>query len=108
MTPALINHIVDSTATILGISREAICSSSRKRANVIARNIITDVAYNDFLFKYHEIGAVLKRNHSTLIKNKLSYEQDIIATPEIKYIRRQVLHNAQDFLLNLYGGYNSK
>ena len=36
------------------------------------------------------------------------YEQDIIATPEIKYIRRQVLHNAQDFLLNLYGGYTSK
>ena len=73
MTPALINHIVDTTAMVLGISREAICSSSRKRANVIARNIITDVAYNEFLFKYHEIGAVLKRNHSTLIKNKLSY-----------------------------------
>ena len=93
MTPALINHIVDTTAMVLGISREAICSSSHKRANVIARNIITDVAYNEFLFKYHEIGAVIKRNHSTLIKNKLSYEQDIIATPEIKYIRRQVLHS---------------
>ena len=105
MTPALINHIVDTTAMVLGISREDICSSSRKRANVIARNIITDVAYNDFLFKYHEIGAVLKRNHSTLIKNKLSYEQDMSAMPEIKYIRRQVLHNAQDYLLHLYGGY---
>jgi chromosomal replication initiation ATPase DnaA len=107
MTPSLINHIVDSTATILGISREAICSSSRKRANVIARNIITDVAYNDFLYKYHEIGVVIGRTHSTLIKNKRSYEQDIIATPEIKYIRRQVLHNAQDYLLHLYGGYTS-
>jgi hypothetical protein len=29
------------------------------------------------------------------------------AMPEIKYIRRQVLHNAQDYLLHLYGGYTS-
>ncbi len=107
MTPALINHIVDTTAMVLGISREDICSSSRKRANVIARNIITDVAYNDFLFKYREIGVVIGRTHSTLIKNKKSYEQDMIAMPEIKYIRRQVLHNAQDYLLHLYGGYIS-
>ena len=108
MTTSVIHHMVQEVAKIFNTTPSAICSANRRRENVLARNIVTDIAYNDFLFKYHEIGAVIKRNHSTLIKNKLSYEQDIIATPEIKYIRRQVLHNAQDFLLNLYGGYNSK
>ncbi len=105
MTTAVIYHLVQDVAKIFNTTPSAICSSSRKRENVLARNVITDVAYNDFLFKYHEIGVVLKRNHSTLIKNKLSYEQDLTAMPELKYIRRKVLHNAQDYLLQIYGTY---
>jgi chromosomal replication initiation ATPase DnaA len=97
--------MVQEISKIFNTTPSAICSANRRRENVLARNIVTDIAYNDFLFKYHEIGAVIKRNHSTLIKNKTSYEQDMIAMPELKYIRRQVLHNAQDYLLHLYGGH---
>jgi len=107
MTTSVIHHMVQDIAKMFNTTPSAICSANRRRENVLARNIVTDIAYNDFLFKYHEIGVVIGRTHSTLIKNKKSYEQDMIAMPEIKYIRRQVLHNAQDYLLHLYGGYIS-
>jgi len=105
MTTSVIYQMVQDVAKIFNTTPSAVCSANRRRENVLARNIVTDIAYNDFLFKYHEIGVVIKRTHSTLIKNKRSYEQDMNAMPEIKYIRRQVLHNAQDYLLHLYGGY---
>ena len=105
MTTSVIHYMVQDIAKIFNTTPSAICSANRRRENVLARNIVTDIAYNDFLFKYHEVGTVIGRTHSTLIKNKRSYEQDIATIPELKYIRRQVLHNAQDYLLELYGGY---
>ena len=105
MTPALIHHLVDTTAAIFGITPDQVRSPSRKRPCVIARNIVVDIAYNDFLFKYNEIGSVINRTHGTLIKNKESYQADIKAIPELKYIRREVFNKAADYLLQMYGGY---
>ena len=105
MNPDIITFLIQECATLFQTTPEGICSPNRKRGNVLARNVVTDIAYNDFKYKYKEIGAVLKRDHSTLIANKYSYEQDMVTIPQLKYMRRQVFNKAQDYLLQLYGGY---
>ena len=56
MTPALIHHLVDTTAMIFGITPDQVRSPSRERPCVIARNIVADIAYNEYLFTFMAIG----------------------------------------------------
>jgi len=107
MTTSVIYQMVQDVAKIFNTTPSAVCSANRRRENVLARNIVTDIAYSEFLFTYNQIGGILNRTHSTLIKNNLTYSNDLRTRPELKLIRRQVLHNAQDYLLHLYGGYIS-
>jgi len=105
MTSSVIYHMIQEVAQIFNTTPSAIVSVNRKRKNVLARNMVADIAYSDFLFTYSEIGSILKRTHSTLIKNTLTYSSDLRARPELKLIRKKVLHNAQEYLRHLYDGY---
>ena len=105
MNPDIITFLIQECATLFQTTPEGICSPNRRRENVLARNVVTDIAHHDFKFKYQQIGAVLNRDHSTLVQNKHSYRQDMATIPQLKYIRRQVFNKAQDYLLQLYGGY---
>ena len=105
MNHDIITFLIQECATIFQTTPEAICSPNRRRENVLARNVVTDIAHSDFKFNYQQIGGVLNRDHSTLVQNKHSYYQDMATIPQLKYIRRQVFHKAQDYLLQLYGGY---
>ncbi|NDG19245.1 MAG: hypothetical protein EB117_13360 [Betaproteobacteria bacterium] len=49
MTTSVIHHMVQEVAKIFNTTPSAICSANRRRENVLARNIVTDIAYNDFL-----------------------------------------------------------
>jgi len=105
MTTSVIYHMIQEVAQIFNTTPSAIVSVNRKRKNVLARNMVADIAYSEFLFTYNEIGSILKRRHSTLIKNTLSYSSDLQAKPELKLIRKKVLHNAKDYLRHLYDDY---
>ena len=98
MTPALIHHLVDTTAMVFGITPDQVRSASRERPCVIARNIVADIAYNEYLFTFAAIGKELNRHYSTIIINLESFRQDCKAKPQLRYIRRQVFNNAQEFL----------
>jgi len=105
MTTSVIYHMIQEVAQIFNTTPSAIVSVNRKRKNVLARNMVADIAYSEFLFTYSEIGSILKRRHSTLIKNNVTYFSDLRANSELKLIRKKVLHNAQDYLRHLYDGY---
>ena len=105
MTPALIHHLVDTTAAIFGITPDQVRSSSRERPCVIARNIVADIAYNEYLFTFMAIGKELNRHYSTIIINLESFRNDCKAKPQLRYLRRQVFNNAQDYLQTAEGAY---
>jgi len=105
MTTSVIYHMIQEIAEIFDTTPSAIISVNRKRKNVLARNMVADIAYSEFLFTYNEIGRILKRTHSTIIKNNLTYSSDLRAKSELKLIRKKVLHNAQEYLRHLYGDY---
>jgi len=102
MTTSVIYHMIQECAAIFNTTPSAICSVNKKRKNVLARMMVADIAYSEFLFTYNEIGKILKRSHSTLIKNNLSYSSDLRAIPELRVIRKKVLHNAHDYLQSIY------
>jgi hypothetical protein len=81
-----------SNLHILGIPIENIYSKSRLRPLVIARSIIADIAYSEFLFTYKNIGMELNRDHATIVHNLMTHVQDTRSTPELKFLRSQVLH----------------
>ncbi len=81
MTPALIHHLVDTTAAIFGITPDQVRSSSRERPCVIARNIVADIAYNEYLFTFMAIGKELNRHYSTIIINLESFHNLPMVVP---------------------------
>ena len=105
MTPALIHHLVDTTAMIFGITPDQVRSASRERPCVIARNIVADIAYNEYLFTFMAIGKELNRHYSTIIINLESFHADCKAKPQLRYLRRQVFNNAQEYLQTAEGAY---
>ncbi len=88
----IIRVIAEATSEVLGIPIENIYSKSRLRPLVIARSIIADIAYSEFLFTYKNIGMELNRDHATIFHNLTTHVQDSRSTPELKYLRSQVLH----------------
>ena len=56
----IIRVIAEATSEVLGIPIENIYSKRRLRPLVIARSIIADIAYSEFLFTYKNIGMELK------------------------------------------------
>lgn len=60
-----------------GISREQMCSRSRKRELVIARNTVFYLARKHTDLSLEEIGNIFDRNHSTVIKGITSLEREI-------------------------------
>jgi chromosomal replication initiation ATPase DnaA len=97
MTPALIHHLVDTTAAIFGITADQVRSPSRDRPCVIARN--------EYLFTYMAIGKELNRHYSTIIINLESFHNDCKAKPQLRYLRRQVFNNTQEYLQTAEGSY---
>ncbi len=84
--------IAEATSEVLGIPIENIYSKSRLRPLVIARSIIADIAYSEFLFTYKNIAIELNRDHATIIHNLVTHVQDSRSTPQLKFLRTQVLH----------------
>ncbi len=98
MTPALLDHIIDSTAIIYGITERELSSPCRKQHLVHARNMVADIAYTEFIYTYSVIGKRLNRTHGTLIKNLESFAQDCRTNPQLKAIRAMIHQSAKDFL----------
>ena len=71
------DEILTQVCTLFDISRESICSRSRKKQYVLARNVAFYIArkYTDFSLK--EIGYQFNRRHSTVIKGITSIEKEI-------------------------------
>ena len=88
----IIRVIAEATSEVLGIPIENIYSKSRLRPLVIARSIIADIAYSEFLFTYKNIGMELNRDHATIVHNLMTHVQDTRSKPELKFLRSQVLH----------------
>ena len=88
----IIRVIAEATSEVLGIPIENIYSKSRLRPLVIARSIIADIAYSEFLFTYKNIAIELNRDHATIIHNLVTHVQDSRSTPQLKFLRTQVLH----------------
>ena len=88
----IIRVIAEATSEVLGIPIENIYSKSRLRPLVIARSIIADIAYSEFLFTYKNIAIELNRDHATIIHNLVTHVQDSRSTPQLKFLRSQVLH----------------
>lgn len=103
----IIRVIAEATSEVLGIPIENIYSKSRLRPLVIARSIIADIAYSEFLFTYKNIGMELNRDHATIVHNLMTHVQDSRSTPELKFLRSQVLHTTRRNLQTSNHSYNS-
>ncbi|WP_244147321.1 chromosomal replication initiator protein DnaA [Desulfonatronovibrio hydrogenovorans] len=70
-------QILKQVCGLFDVSLDAICSKSRKKQYVLARNVAFYVArrYTDFSLK--EIGGHLNRRHSTVIKGITNVEKEI-------------------------------
>jgi len=95
---ALFDHIVDTTAMVYGITEQELASPCRQQHLVHARNMVTDIAYSEFLYTYAFIGKRLNRTHGTLIKNLESFAQDCRTKPQLKAIRAMIHQSAINFL----------
>jgi chromosomal replication initiation ATPase DnaA len=91
----IIRVIAEATSEVLGIPIENIYSKSRLRPLVIARSIIADIAYSEFLFTYKNIAIELNRDHATIFHNLATHVQDSRSTPQLKFLRSQVLHTTR-------------
>ena len=105
MNPAIIHHMVQDCANIFGLTPEAVVSKSRIRACCIARAIIADIGYNEFLFTYQSIGKILNRDHATLISGIAAFKQDARMLPELLAYRNQVFNNVKEYLQSIRGPY---
>lgn len=94
----IIQVIAKATSEVLGIPIENIYSKSRLRTLVIARSIIADIAYSEFMFTYKNIGMELNRDHATIFQNLIAYANDARSTPELKFLRSQVLDKTRQNL----------
>jgi len=94
----LLDHIVDTTAMVYGVTEEELASPCRKQHLVYARNMVADIAYSEFLYTYSFIGHRLNRTHGTLIKNLESFAQDCRTNPQLKAIRAMIHQSAKEFL----------
>jgi chromosomal replication initiator protein len=68
---------VCSSDLAYGISFDELCSRSRKRDRVVARNTVFYLARKHTELSLVEIGRRLNRNHSTVIKGITSVEREI-------------------------------
>ncbi len=71
------DHILAHVCKLFAISREGICSKSRKKQNVMARNVAFYIARRFTDYSLKEIGYRLNRRHSTVIKGITSVEREI-------------------------------
>ena len=94
----LLDHIIDTTAMVYGVTEQELASPCRKQHLVYARNMVTDIAYSEFLYTYAFIGKRLNRTHGTLIKNLESFAQDCRTKPQLKAIRAMIHLSAKEFL----------
>lgn len=97
--------MIQEVAQIFNTTPSAIISVNKERRNVLARNIVADIAYREFLFTYKEIGKIFKRHYSTIIKNTITYTKDLRTNPKLKFIRRKVLQDAQEYSRYIYDDY---
>ena len=103
----IIRVIAEATSEVLGIPIENIYSKSRLRPLVIARSIIADIAYSEFLFTYKNIAIELHRFHATIIHNLGTPVQDSRSPPQLKVLRTQVLHITRQNLQTRNHSYTS-
>ena len=94
----IIPIIAEVTSEVLGIPLKDIYSKSGKRHFVVARNIISDIAYSEYLFTYKAIAMELGRDHTTIYENLATHVQHARRIPHINFIRSQVLNKVADIL----------
>lgn len=104
--PRVIKVIAEVTSEVLGVPIKDIYSKSHKKPCVVARNIISDIAYSEYLFTYKAIGAELGRECSTIIRNLVTHNLDMEKLPNIKYIRSRIVSEVGDILRDLQGEMN--
>ena len=91
-------RLIAYTAQTLNVTPDQIVSSKRERELVLARSIIADIAYSDFLYNYCQIGKALNRNHTTIMHNVKVLAKDIRHYHNIGRIREKVLNTYYSFL----------
>ena len=104
--PRIIKIIAEVTSELLGVPKNSIYSKSRKKPCAVARNIISDIAYSEYLFTYKAIGDELGRECSTITKNLVTHNFDMERLPNIKYIRSRIVSEVGDILRDLQGEMN--
>ncbi len=72
-----LDQILDHVCKLFQVSREGICSKSRKKQHVMARNVAFYIARRFTDFSLKEIGYRLNRRHSTVIKGITNVEKEI-------------------------------
>lgn len=72
-----LDAIISFVCQAYGISFDELCSRSRKRDRVVARNTVFYLARKHTELSLVEIGRRLNRNHSTVIKGITSVEREI-------------------------------
>ena len=91
-------RLIAYTAQTLNVTPDQIVSSKRERELVLARSIIADIAYSDFLYNYCQIGKALSRRHTTVMHNVKVLAKDIRHYHNIGRIREKVLNTYYSFL----------
>ncbi len=71
------DQIISLVCKLFDVSRESISSKSRKKQNVMARNVAFYIARRFTDFSLKEIGYHLNRRHSTVIKGITIIEKEI-------------------------------
>ena len=105
MNVEIIENMVLICAEVFGINSEEITSPKRTRVCVLARSLIADIAYKEYLFTYYAIGKALNRDHATIMHAITTLANDSDQIPELKYLRRQVFNKSQDVLQQRYWPY---
>lgn len=72
-----LDQILEQVCRLFQVSRESICSRSRKKQHVMARNVAFYIARRFTDFSLKEIGYRLNRRHSTVIKGITNVEKEI-------------------------------
>jgi chromosomal replication initiator protein len=87
-----LDAIISFVCQAYGISFEDLCSKSRKRDRVVARNTVFYLARKHTELSLVEIGRRLGRKHSTVIKGIASVEQEIARHSPLG---RQIAHTLE-------------
>ena len=80
-----ISNVLDTTCSVLGITKEQVRSSDRLAKIVYARHIFCYLAYNTTFNKtLKEIGKFINRDHASVIHGKLKIQTQLDLYEDVK------------------------